>query len=183
MRFQEKLLKKLLSWDKLLLLAAFLIPIIFFTEHALKLILVVLVCVVSRSNLLHGTLKIEVHSFLTAITAHTYGLWAGIFIAITAIGLEFKVGPMFKNIPNPMFSAIDIFYLTVLSFVSAIMPTENLMLAALLTIILVDHGLVNMIRYVTLPDRPKHWINSLLNVAVTYFLFAKFLGAAISFLA
>ncbi len=179
---ENKILSKLLKWDKLLLLAAFIIPLIFFTEVAWKLILVVLVCTVSRSNLLHGALKIEIHSFLTAVTAHVYGAWAGIFVAVVALGLEFKLGPILKNYPNPMFGAIDIFYLTVLSFVSAIVPTESLMLAALLTMILVDHGLVNMIRYVTLPDRPKHWINSFINLVIVYFLFKYGLEWVIGFL-
>ena len=182
MKPKKEILKKLLSWDKIILLAAFLIPLIFFTENAWKLILIALICVASKSNLINGTLKIEVHSFLIAVTAHVYGLWAGLFLVLIANTLELKVGPLLRNVPNPMFSLIDAFYLSVLSFVSAVIPTNNLILAALLTIILVDHGLVNLIRYVTLPDRPKHWINSFLNVIVTYFLFVKFLGAAIAFL-
>ena len=183
MREKQSTLIRLFKWDKLVFLLAFLIPIVFYTEHAGKLILIALICVISKSNLVNSTMKIEVHSFLIAVTANLYGAGAGIFIAFVANALELKVGPLMKVHPNPMFLVTDFFYMVVLSIVSAAVPARSLMLAAMLTIILVDHILVNVLRFATLPDKPKHWINSAINTIVTYLLFAKLLGATIAFLA
>ncbi len=182
MREQKGILNVLISWDKLILLLTFIIPIVFFIDNFLKIIFITLVCVLSKSNLLNNSMKIEVHSFLIAVTAHLYGFMAGIFIAVVASVLQLKVGPYLKAVPNPLFVTTDIFYLSVLSFVAAVMPINQLMLVSLLTIILVDHILINMIRFATLPDKPKHWINSIINTVITYLLFAKFLNFTIAFL-
>lgn len=169
-------LKSLLRFDLIVILLMLFIPLIFFGERALTIILVAFLIAVSRASSFYDNLKVEIHSILILVMSNAYGPLPGIFAAIITAPLVIPFGKVLGGIQRPPWIVLDTVYLCILAYISSILSPNNLFFYGMLVIILFGNGLVGFIRVYVMHDPLSRRVPlSVLNIMFSYLILKNFL--------
>ena len=175
--------KSFLRFDLLMFLIILFVPLAFFQQHALIIILTTFLVIFSRATSLYDHLKIEFHSVLTLVIAFLYGPLAGVFIAIASAPMVNMAGKLLGSFQKPPWIILDSVYLVILSYIASFIPEAKLFDYGLLTIILFGNGLVGFARVYAFNDPLSRRIPlSVINIIFNYLLLKNFLPQIINFL-
>ena len=175
-------LSSLLRMDLLVVLVVLFVPLIFFGDKALVIIIATLLIAASRASTFYDNLKIEIHSVLILVMANVYGVWSGLFAALITSFLVLPFGKILGAIQRPPWIILDSVYLMVLAAVASMLSPHDLFLYGMLTIIFFGNGVVMFIRVYVLNDALSRRVPlSVLNIMFSYLLLKNFLPKILSF--
>ncbi len=175
-------LSSLLRVDLITVLFVLFIPLIFFGDKALTIIIATLLVAASRASTFYDNLKIEIHSVLVLVMANVYGIWPGIFAALITSFLVLPFGKILGAIQRPPWIMLDSIYLMVLAVVASMLRPQDLFLYGMLTIIFFGNGVIMFIRIYFLNDALSRRVPlSVLNIMFSYLLLKNFLPKIMAF--
>ena len=176
-------MKSILRLDLLILVMILVIPMIFFPENSLIIILVALAVLFSRATSLYDHLKIEFHSVLIIVLASLFGFLPGAFVAIISAPLVNVAGSYLGSFQKPPWILLDTIYLVILSFIASILLPTQLFYYGLLTIIILGNGILGFVRVYAFMDPITRRIPlSVINIMFNYLILKNFLPQIIAFL-
>jgi hypothetical protein len=137
------------------------------------LIWTIVLCILSRSNLVYHTVNLEVHSILILFLAIIYGPWIAILVAILSTWpskiLSAKIG-----IYNPILVGMDMIHMIFIAIFASFLTLSNFLVWGIVIFILAE-VFREISRFFTFHENPiKYIIMGTFYMTLAWFALSKF---------
>ncbi len=100
-------------------------------EHTRLLILIIFICILSRSNFVYHSVNLEIHSILMVFIAITYGFWPCFFIAIMSTWPAKSLSG-WMGIYNPILTGMDTIHMVFVALFASLLSIHTYFIPAML---------------------------------------------------
>ncbi len=97
----------------------------------------ILICVLSRSNLIYHSMNLEVHSILMVFVAITYGFWVCAYIAILSTSITNTVSGWI-GIYNPILTLMDTLHMLFVAIFASLLTLQNYFIPVIIILLFAE---------------------------------------------
>ena len=166
--------------DIISLILIFVLTPILVPDYSKLFIWIIIICIISRSNLIYHAMNLEIHSTIIFFIAIMHGFWICVYIAIISTWitktLSDKIG-----IYNPMLTGMDTIHMTFIAFFASFLTLENFVLPAVF-IFLAAEFIREGVRFFSFHEHfIKYFIMGVFFMTLLYFVMNNFSNVFIQF--